>query len=292
MNTPMNTPTNRSSSPLFLTIAASLEVLILLAAGISLFLFSDFGRSRWVWSITPYNTVFLGAVYLAALVPIGMLAVLRRHAIVRLVLMMQFTFTTLLLATSILYLDHFNFQRKLVWGWFVLYISIPIISAYYLWQYRRSPSFHPVPLSTRWRMYLFIQTIVLGGYGLGLLLQPTVFSAFWPWTIDAFHGRLYSAVFLVPAVAAWLLLQSASAIELLTVGVMQLALGLLPIVGVAVKDMSVQKIDWTTPETWLWIALFAGIGAFGLGEIGQAKQNHRTAQSSPTPVRQPEFFRD
>ncbi len=285
MNTPIPTPTNRSSSPLFLHIAAILEVLILLAAGISLFLFSEFGRSRWVWSITPYNTVFLGAVYLAALVPIGMLAVLRRDAIVRLVLMMQFTFTTLLLATSILYLDHFNFQRKLVWGWFVLYISIPLISAYYLWHYRRSPSSHPISLSTRWRMYLHIQAIVLGGYGLGLLFQPSILSAFWPWTIDAFHGRLYSAVFMVPAVAAWLLLRSASAIELFTVGVMQLALGLLPIVGVRTKDISLQKLNWMAPGTWLWIALFIGIGVSGTGLIRQARRSDRAIQPTLTSVR-------
>lgn len=250
---------------------AIIETLILLAAGICLFFLPDFGLPRWVWWITPYNTVFLGAVYLAALTPIGLLAIRGKRAPVRLVLIMQLTFTFLLLAASLLYLDRFDFQRKLVWFWFFVYISIPLISAYYLYQWYRQQSPHSVMSRTipswRSRFYLRFSAALFGLYGLGLLIAPALFSDFWPWNLDDFHARLYSAVFLTPAIGLFVLSRGAIPGELITLGVMQVALGLLPLLGVVMADRSIQKINWEISDSGLWIGLFIVLALFGLGLI-------------------------
>ena len=55
-----------------------------------------------------------------------------------------------------------------------------VISAAFLWYYRhllaRPTTAPPAP----WRTYLRVQATALGLYGLGLLLAPALFSAFWP----------------------------------------------------------------------------------------------------------------
>lgn len=262
----------RFSSPASLRWISAIEVLVLAAAGISLFFLPQWGRSRWVWEITPYNTVFLGAIYLAALVPVGLLAI-RRQAPIRLILSMQLLFTAILLAASLGYLDRFNLLRKLVRGWFFLYTTIPTLSIFYLWRYRRLASSFGILLPSRWQICLIVQSVLLGLYGIGLLIAPEWLSGFWPWKIDGFHGRLYSAAFLTPALGAWLLVQSASAIEQLTLGLMQLGLGVLPILGVTGMDRSLHRINWLLPGTWLWIGIFALEGLVGLGLVQHAHKD-------------------
>jgi hypothetical protein len=42
----------------------------------------------------------------------------------------------------------------------------------------------------------------LAGYGVGLLASPATVTGFWPWPIDAFQCRIYSAIFLTLALAS------------------------------------------------------------------------------------------
>ena len=90
-------------------------VLLVLAAGVSLFLLPDLVGPRWPWRLTPFNTRFLGAFYLSELVAIVTLLVVNRWAPARLVLPMASLFTALVSGVSLLYLDRFDPGRPVTW---------------------------------------------------------------------------------------------------------------------------------------------------------------------------------
>jgi hypothetical protein len=45
------------------------------------------------------------------------------------------------------------------------------------------------------RLYMPVQKVAAGLYGLGMLLTPTTFSAFCPWKLDDFRGQMYGDLF-------------------------------------------------------------------------------------------------
>jgi len=92
--------------------AIAISALLLVLVGGALFFFPEFARPRWVWKIAPYNTGFLGAVYLSALVPLSVLLWVRRWSPARAILPMLWTFVTQLLVVSFLYSEAFDFQRR------------------------------------------------------------------------------------------------------------------------------------------------------------------------------------
>lgn len=250
--------------PLLLRLVILVAFLLLIAAGVSLFLLPDFARAHWAWQLTPFNTRFLGAIYLAGLVPITMLLLKGRSTPTRLVIAMLFVFATNITLVSFFYLDRFIFARKVTGIWFWIYITLTVIAAYYLPRYRNLSLSRSIQLSSVWRTYLWLQAIVLGMYGLGLIIAPSSFSAFWPWKLDNFHAQLYSSIFLTGAVGSLILSSAAAKIELLTLGLTQAVFGLLVIVGIAITDLSLDKIDWYLPGTWLWFKAFAVLSIAGI----------------------------
>jgi hypothetical protein len=265
-----------SRIPPFLYWVTLLEVVVLLGAGSVLFFLPQVGRLRWVWTLTPFNCQFLGAVYLAAIVPIGMLFLVRRWVLARLVLPMELLFTTILLIVSLFDIGRFDFQRKLPWGWFFLYIGIPLVAIYYLWRYRPLPPAPRVIVPAKLSLYLLVWGILLSLYGAGLLLFPATFSGFWPWKLDKFHAQLYSSVFMTPGLGALILSRAAAAVEMLTLSVMHISLGLFAIVGMVLVDFSVRKVNWGVFSTWLWLGIFAVMLISGVVMLWLTKQldNH------------------
>lgn len=267
----MRSPYRHSAIPPSLTGLLLLEVLVLLIASLSLIILPRTGPAYWPWPLTPYNTAFLGAVYLAALVPIGLLPVVGRWVLARFVLWLQLVFSSPLLLTSLLYIDRFNLQRETVWAWFMIATALPLASLYFLWQSRRLGARRSRLQPLRWQVLLLGEGLCLGLYGLGLLLAPSLSSSFWPWSVDEFHARLYSAVFLTPALGSLLLLRSPIRSQWLTLGLMQALLGALPIWAILRVDASAQRIDWSTPQSWLWLGLFSALSLVGLGMLGHGR---------------------
>lgn len=263
-------PFNNPAMPLLLRLVVLVAWLLLLAAGMSLLGMPDFARSRWAWTLTPLNAGFLGAIYLSAIVPLTVLLVTNRWAPARLVLPMLWVFTTVILVVSCLYLDRFQWQRRLTGIWFGIYTVLPIAATYYLWRYRRLPPANSIPISPAVQAYLRLQAIVLGCYGAGLLLVPTWINHSWTWKLDAFHSQLYSAIFLTGAVGAWIVSATTAAVELFTLGLTQTCLGGFALWGVIRVDMAVRKIPWGLPTTWLWLGLFVVLTMAGLGLIGHS----------------------
>ena len=189
-------------------------------------------------------------------------------------------FTTIILLVCIIYNDRFDFSHWETWFWFIIYIIIPANAAYYVWQCRNLKPVNPFPLPTLWRGVFLIPTILLGLYGIGLLIAPESFSSFWPWPIDDFHGRMYSVLYITPALGALLLFGAAASIELLAAGLTQAVGGIIPILGLVIIDNQVDKIDWSAVGTWVWIGSFAIILLTGIGLVWQSRERSKLEVSS------------
>jgi hypothetical protein len=243
----------------------AIEVLVLLGSGGGLFFLPTVLSEVWPWVITPFDMATVGAGYLSAMVTAAMLILIGRWSPARLVVPMILIFTALILLLSFIYLDRFNLGSPFTWLWFLLYIAVPINAAYHLWLYRKLPPASDSRLGPVWRMVLLCQAILTGLYGLGLLLAPLTFSAFWPWPVDEFHARFYSAGFLTGGLGSFLLAHSATRDEVLTLGLTQIVAGIFPILGLLKTEGMMGGIVWSAPATWLWLSLFAGITVTGVG---------------------------
>jgi len=265
---------NPKITTLLFTVTA-IESLVLLVAGVGLLLFPSLLRPMWPWELSPFNAILLGAVYSASLVATVIVVTVRRWAPARVVLPMILIFTTIILIVCLIYNDRFDFQRWETWFWFIIYIIIPANAAYHVWLYRNLKPVNPFPLPTLWRSVFLIPTILLGLYGIGLLIAPDSFSSFWPWPIDEFHGRMYSVLYITPALGSLLLFGAAASIELVAAGLTQVVGGVVPILGVVIIDNQVDKIAWSTIGPWLWIGSFAIIFLTGIGLLWHSRVRSR-----------------
>ena len=275
----MNTQTTipEAGNPIIAPLLRWVYILIgiVVLAGASLLFLPGLVAPRWPWPLTPFNTGFLGAIYMVELVAVAITIFYNSWSPARLVLPISFTFAAVIIIVSFFYLGRFDPQRWTTYAWFVLYIIPTLIFGYYLWLYRDRPPADTVPIPPAWRSYLMVEGIVYGLYGLGLLVLPDTFSAFWPWKIDDFHARLYSAVFIGLVVGMLTLVRAASSMELLTMGIAQIILAVFGILGLVIVDASAHRVDWSAAGTWLWIAglgvlLVAGLGMMRLATRLQA----------------------
>src|SRR5688572_8589876 len=149
-----------------------IEALVLLAAGGSLFFAPDFANTIWAWSLTPFNTRFLGAIYLSSMAAVLLMWYTGRWSPARAGLRVIFAFTLVVLAVSVVYITQFDFQRPGTWLWFGLYIALPASAGYHLWLYRHLPDTHLTPMPGLWRTILMVSGAMLVLYGAGLLVLP------------------------------------------------------------------------------------------------------------------------
>lgn len=262
--------TNPVMPGLYRVVFLIVALVVLIGAG--LFVVPDVVAPRWPWPLTPFNARFLGAIYLAELLAAILAVAWNRWAPARLLLPQAVTFTAVVTLTSLVHLDRFDAQRPVTWVWFTLYITPMLVLAYYLWRSRRWSPANPTPPSRPWSSYLLGQGAVLGLYGVGLLLAPASFSAFWPWPIDPFHGQMYSAVFLSGAVGSFALIRAAAPVEWMTAGLTQAALSLFAMASVILVDVVVRRVDWSAGGTALWLGGFVVLLGAGLGMLGQARR--------------------
>lgn len=243
----------------------AVESAVLVIAGIGLLLLPNTVKAEWPWALSSFNALLLGTAYSASLVATVMTVYVRRWAPARIVVPMIFLFTTIVLVVSLVDPDRFDFGDYSTYIWFFLYIVIPVNAAYFIWLTRSLKPQNPAPLVMPWQAVFLVPTILLGLYGLGLLLAPATFSDFWPWPIDNFHGRMYSVLYLTPGLGAILLWRAAASVELLTLGMTMIVGGTIPIVGLVIVDADVDKVNWNEAGTWLWIGSFALLLFAGLG---------------------------
>lgn len=245
---------------------------LLLFVGGSLFFFPEFARGHWMWPLTPFNTSFLGAVYLSAWVPLTVVLRVRRWAPARLILPMLWVVTTGILIASFSHPEQLALNRRITKIWYWLYLVDCLGATYYLGKFHRRPPGNTSRVGKQWAVVLRAQGIALGGFGAGLLGIPTLFGQFWPWPLDPFHCQVYSAIFLAGAVGSWVLLQAVTPVELLTMGLTQVTFSLLVLIGMIAVDASVQKIQWLQLGTLCWLGSFVVIGFIGMMMIRHSFQ--------------------
>jgi hypothetical protein len=250
--------------------AFSAAVIVVLVIGGGLFLVPDLVRPRWPWKLAPFNARFLGSFYLAEMVAMIALLVWNRWSPARLILSTALAFTVVVAVFSFFHLGQFDFGRKSPWVWFVLYIGSALVSAWFLWRAGGAPPVASAVSGPAWRGYFRTEAALFWIYGLGLILLPATFTAFWPWPVDIFHAQVYSAIFITAGVGNLLMARQAPREELVALGAAQLAFGALAVLGMVVTDAAVMRVDWSRPGTWLWIGLVALIGLAGTVKLGAA----------------------
>jgi hypothetical protein len=243
------------------------EAGVLAVAGIVPFFFPETGLEELPWESGPFNIRFIGAVYLASLAAVLYWQTSFRWAPGRVALLMVAVFTSLVLVVTLFYTDRFDSGNPGTWIWFVLYVLIPGATLYVYLRFRHLPPAVPNPTPPAWRAYLLVTAALLGAYGIGLLVAPETFTDFWPWEVDAFHGRLYSAIIITLGVAALMISRVAAPTELMLVGLIEVVVGFFAILGLVLVDRSEDTVDWSALGTWVWVGAWAVVLATGLALV-------------------------
>jgi len=270
-------PHSTALPPILLTLAA-VSIVLLIVVGGTLFCFPELAQSRWLWPLKPYNTRFLGAIYLTALVGLASLVLSRQVALTRLVVSMMWVFTTVVLLVSCFQLQQFNAGRRATDIWFWLYLVDCIGATYYLGYFREHNFLGLRRLPTPWAVGLGIQAGILGAYGLSLLFFPVPTGSGWLWPLDVFHAQLYSSIFLTGAVGSALLSRWATAAEMKALGAVQVTFSSFTLLGVWLVDREVLGIDWGLFVSWAWVGALALLGIVGLGLIKQSGRIIKTEE--------------
>jgi len=244
--------------PQFLRLVTWVECGVVFAAAAVLFFAPALGRDIWAWSAAPFNARYIGAIYFAALLPLVVFAWSGRWSPGRVVLWMIFTFTTTIMLAMWVHLDRFEWSRPATWAFWFLYLFLPVNSAAFMVRLRGLPVAHGGRIAAAQDTMVLVIAAALALYGAALLLVPQAATSFWPWPVDAFHGRIYAATFITPAVGAALIRREGSASEYRCVGATLMTLGVLSIVAIAWTSAVVapeRKVDYARLGTWAFIAL-------------------------------------
>src|SRR5438552_4615640 len=122
-------------------------VALVVLVGSGLFFFPDLIGPRWPWRLAPFNSRFLGSIYISELAILAVLIPVNRWAPIRLFLPMGVVFAGVVSVVTLFHLDRFDPQRWATYTWFVLYIGATAVTGYFLWMYRRLPPANIVPLA-------------------------------------------------------------------------------------------------------------------------------------------------
>lgn len=236
--------------------------LIVLIAGPLLLFAPQAIVPRWPWAITPFNARFLGAVYVAELFSLAVLFIYNRWSPGRAAMAVAFVFTFIVSIASFIHLSSFTGTRRVAL-WFILYVGYAALTGGALLLYRQLPAVRPLGISEHFGRVMRIAGALLALYGAALFIAPTFAAGFWPWPIDAMHGRIYSAVFLAPGIGLLLLAHAAASEEYLVGGVFTAGLGLFAIISLFLAHAQTGRASFASIGTWTWLALFAVIAIIG-----------------------------
>jgi len=255
--------------PSFLRWVLAVECSVVFAAGVLLFFLPGLAAELWPWVIPPFNSRFIGAVYLAAYLPLILFWFVPRWIPGRLTLWMILTFTGLVTIAMLIHWDAFEWDRPSTFLVFwPLYIFLPINSVIFLLRSNGAGMAKKYDGPAALRIILLVFALLGAAYGSGLLIAPETLTRFWPWPVDDFHGRMYAAAFVTPAVAAWIMsFRRRFASEYLSMGLNLVAGGFLPILGTLWTNISVpaeRQVNFSSAGTWIFFIFFFMTGILGI----------------------------
>lgn len=255
--------------PSFLRWVLAVECSVVFVAGVLLFFLPDLAANLWPWVIPPFNSRFVGSIYLAAYLPLILFWLVPRWKPGWLTLWMILTFTTAILIAMLIHWEAFEWNRPSTFlVYWPLYIFLPINSAIFLIRSRGMGAAKGYDGPAFLRVVLWGFALLGGAYGLGQLVAPQQLTNFWPWRVDAFHARMYAAAFMTPAVGAWILsFRQQFAVEYLSSGLNLVVGGLLPILGTLWTNTQVpaeRQVNFSAAGTWIFFILFFLTSLLGL----------------------------
>lgn len=230
------------------------DSLLVLVAGIQLFVLSDQTDRYFAWTINPPITAaFLGASYWGGLALVLLSARERIWAYARPSIPSVWLFSTLTLVATILHLDRFHMNSAFGWIWLVVYIVIPfLLPLLFARQQLRGDLADPPhtnPLPTWLRVSLAAQAVILITLGAMVFVAPQTAGTLWPWTLTPLTGR---------AVAAWLIgigCVAANALwegDLRRVRVAMISSTVLGLLHCLVVARHAWSLDWNKSQLWVY----------------------------------------
>ncbi|HVF14800.1 MAG TPA: hypothetical protein VM942_09395 [Acidimicrobiales bacterium] len=253
--TPVTAPTRR------LLLAGTMLVL---AAGLSLTILTEQTDRFFAWTIaSPLTAAFLGAGYLAAACLDGMSARERTWAVARVPLPAVLVFTTTTFIVTLVHIDAFHTDSFFGWAWIVTYALLPPSVLAVMVLQRRTAGGDPprrAPLPAWVRVLTGVVGVALTVLGAALVFVPSEALAWWPWPLTVLTSR---------AVGAWLVIVGLTAgqaawendwTRLRPLSITYVVLGTLQLVALARYP---DEVDWSTPASWLYLAVLAGLVVFG-----------------------------
>lgn len=243
-----------------------MEVMFGLATLLSLGRFPDETVTRFAWPIVPTVTAaVLGGLYLS-LVPTLVLALFaRRWAMIRVIVLPAWAFTTAELVATILHWDKFSTGTLPFNVWFASYIlPPPIFLAGYLWHQRRFSASEGQHLRPRLRSLLLpLGGLLTADAIVGFVYPPWLMGSF-PWTLTPLTTRV---------LCGWLIL----------LGTLLLAIGFeddpdrvrlaSPFLMLVLPLFVIQllryrsEVDASNPRLWTALALFGIVFGVGLSLV-------------------------
>ena len=192
---------------------AAAIVPVLVAAFVLLYLFPDRTRQLWSWTVEPsMSALIMGGGYLSGAYFFARTARSGEWHRVGVGFVATTVFSSVLLATTVLHWDRFNYAHVSFWAWIVLYGSTPFLLPI-LWRNNQRtdpktllPPDAVIPRSLR----LAVGVGGLAQLAVAVLLfgWPGSIAPHWPWHLNAATARSLSAFVAFPAVTwAWFLVE-------------------------------------------------------------------------------------
>jgi hypothetical protein len=253
-------------------------VLVLLA-GVQLFVFTERTATHFAWTIQPPLTAaFLGAAYWAAAAFEWSAARARSWAEARIAVPAVFVFTVLTLVATLLHLDKFHFGSSfgfgtqfVTWAWLFIYSVVPVLMIVVWFRQRRAPGSDPPrthPFPTWLRVLVGAQALLLLAVGAGLFAAPGSTARWWPWALTPLTARAIGAWAFSLGVAAAHALWEHDAVRVRPAAYAYVAFAVLETVALL---RFLDDGDWTSVGGGVYLAFLASSAVTGIAALWLAR---------------------